>query len=775
MSLNNELISRSTVLDLSNKKKRRNYSKSHEFLVGRFKNLDVQDPSSRDKSDFSSDASTLNSSSTDRSASNFSDTTLKPTSYLNVPNIISEENKMKNKPINNKNIEKQNSLNSKNLHKLNSNGKDVKKNSKTIVNPEKNDKKKPRNNNSNNNNNNNNENTRSRPSCCVFVASLSLEMSDQVLLNTVKNHFAKYGEIKLTKVLRDSSNRPYAFVQYFNTEDAHRALIESAGTLLNKRPVRVEMAKVNRTLFVKEIDIFNKELSDLSLFNNFTQIGELEQVLRLNDYAKLIKKSSVIEPTEPQRQLILENINSFDDNDLNTVSGKWLVQFAFREDAISAHAFCQNDSRYDVEWTSNVDLNGNDEFNLVSKFCKLTKEVIDELLKGDTTFKLHFADSQIENDLKNNQLQLKHDMSDYSIIKKNNLAIDVNSIFVGQLTLQCTKKDLLERFSKHGVIESIKLFNRNPNNCYAFITFKDKKATASAVEVENHSSMHNKSIHVQYRETNHINAEKKKFFNNNVLPSSFQQQQQLYHPSENNIRSENLNLGHYQESPNRNSSTSLREYPSSIIDYPAKNTQPYQAYGHTYPQSLPTQPSSIYPYMADKKEYFYVPVENLSINPYERSINNNNNNSNNNQFNSFSQTPFFNASNSTMTTPYFQQAVYINPNSRVNDFNYPPYQQTEYYNNTGINQMYMPSINQYQSYEHLNTYSNDKMTTEFNPLQYQKTFYNKDENFNSATNNNNVFFQQRKKSIHGKKSENRLSFSSIPTFHQFNEHNSDIK
>ncbi|KAL6943694.1 hypothetical protein ACO0OE_003585 [Hanseniaspora uvarum] len=337
--------------------------------------------------------------------------------------------------------------------------------------------------------------TRSRPSCCVFVASLSLKLNDKILLETVKENFEKYGDIKLIKVLRDAKNRPYAFVQYFNTEDANLAVQNSKGVILNNRPCRVEKAKVNRTLFLKQLklssllstgDIKPKRSNVENLIVDFVKHGEIEQIVSMDNFINLVKENKIEQPKNNVKELIKEHVDIFQTNPFGSLNDNcWFLQFAFREDAITAHALYQNiKNDYVVHWAENIDLSDGLEkdCNLVYKF--------QDLINKET----NIAPTS-------NNLATKNNV---------NLEIDVYSIFVGQLTQTCTQDMLFDKFSIHGAITNLKLFTKNPNNCYAFITFEDNRSAGSAIETENHTYFNNKSIHVQYRELQHDNAETKK-------------------------------------------------------------------------------------------------------------------------------------------------------------------------------------------------------------------------------------------------------------------------
>lgn len=135
----------------------------------------------------------------------------------------------------------------------------------------------------------------------------------------------QWGTLALIKVLRDPSNRPYAFVQYTNDADAKRALKEAQHTILNGRTIRCEPAKVNRTLYIatsNDTEISSKEVMDM-----LGKYGEIEQVIGDND--SNYKKS---------------NFNR-----------AWFCQFAYRDDAIRAYANLRLSPNWIVEWAQNIE------------------------------------------------------------------------------------------------------------------------------------------------------------------------------------------------------------------------------------------------------------------------------------------------------------------------------------------------------------------------------------------------------------------------------------
>jgi hypothetical protein len=97
---------------------------------------------------------------------------------------------------------------------------------------------------------------RGEPSACIFVASLNAQKTDEQLKESVSSAFTTFGSILDLKVMRDNQGRPYAFVQYEHEE----AIMVGHNQLLDGRPVRVEQARVNRTLFVNK---YGRDLTEL--------------------------------------------------------------------------------------------------------------------------------------------------------------------------------------------------------------------------------------------------------------------------------------------------------------------------------------------------------------------------------------------------------------------------------------------------------------------------------------------------------------------------------
>lgn len=158
-----------------------------------------------------------------------------------------------------------------------------------------------------------------KPSSCVFVASLAATKSDTELSNSVTQHFEKWGTIAV-KVLRDTANRPYAFVQFSNDRDAQAALIGAQHSVLDGRTIRCEPAKVNRTLYVATSS--GGDTSATSVRAVVAEFGEIEEIIgnKKQEYNKA-----------------------------------YFCKFTYRDDAIRAYANLRLDAKWVVEWAQNIE------------------------------------------------------------------------------------------------------------------------------------------------------------------------------------------------------------------------------------------------------------------------------------------------------------------------------------------------------------------------------------------------------------------------------------
>ncbi|QPG73234.1 hypothetical protein FOA43_000541 [Brettanomyces nanus] len=168
---------------------------------------------------------------------------------------------------------------------------------------------------------------RGRPSACIFVASLSSGLSDDVLCQSVTSHFAQWGKITLVKVLRDPANRPYAFVQYDTEKEAKTAISEGQHSILNGRTVRCERARVNRTLYLQMND---KGVSAKRLCKFLEAFGEVERMVAVDQNFEALPSQK-------------------------GPSKNWFAKFVFRQDAISAFANLKTKAAWCIEWAQNLE------------------------------------------------------------------------------------------------------------------------------------------------------------------------------------------------------------------------------------------------------------------------------------------------------------------------------------------------------------------------------------------------------------------------------------
>ncbi|EPX70669.1 RNA-binding protein M [Schizosaccharomyces octosporus yFS286] len=160
------------------------------------------------------------------------------------------------------------------------------------------------------------QNQRGKPIACLFVGSLNSSLSESQLTVSVKTFFQKYGPLLHVKVLKDWLQRSYSFVQFANANDASTALKDAQNALLDDRRIRIEPAKVNRTIY----------LANPSNPFNFSS----------SDVQHLLQPYGLIE----------EQVKTKD-------SSGYLVRFVYRDDAISAFLNLRN-SPYKVLWAENV-------------------------------------------------------------------------------------------------------------------------------------------------------------------------------------------------------------------------------------------------------------------------------------------------------------------------------------------------------------------------------------------------------------------------------------
>ncbi|KAG0244509.1 hypothetical protein BGX31_008944 [Mortierella sp. GBA43] len=174
---------------------------------------------------------------------------------------------------------------------------------------------------------------RGEPQACLFVASLAASRTDVQLVESVTEYFSKWGSLLNVKVLKDWMQRPYSFVQFERVEDAQRAMAEAQNTVIDGRHIRIEQARVNRTLFILR---FGRSTTEQDITDVLEQYGPVEDVSIFHDLG----------PARNKRYAF--------------------AKFAYRDDAIRAYMVDyesvllnvaqhgQNNSKWTVEWAPNL-------------------------------------------------------------------------------------------------------------------------------------------------------------------------------------------------------------------------------------------------------------------------------------------------------------------------------------------------------------------------------------------------------------------------------------
>ncbi|KAI1315037.1 hypothetical protein EDD11_001376 [Mortierella claussenii] len=162
---------------------------------------------------------------------------------------------------------------------------------------------------------------RGMPQACLFVASLAASRTEADLVESVTAHFRRWGSLLNVKVLKDWMQRPYSFVQFEHIEDAQRALTEAQNTIIDGRHIRIEQARVNRTLFILR---FGRTTTEQDLTEVLAQYGPVEDVSIFQDLG----------PSRNKRYAF--------------------AKFAYRDDAIRAYMSLRGNSKWTVEWAPNL-------------------------------------------------------------------------------------------------------------------------------------------------------------------------------------------------------------------------------------------------------------------------------------------------------------------------------------------------------------------------------------------------------------------------------------
>ncbi|KAF9273280.1 hypothetical protein BGZ68_001644 [Mortierella alpina] len=142
-------------------------------------------------------------------------------------------------------------------------------------------------------------------------------------------HFKKWGPLLNVKVLKDWMQRPYSFVQFEvgtkemldRVEDARRAMVEAQNSVIDGRHIRIEQARVNRTLLLLRL---GRTTTEQDIIDVLEQYGPLEDVSVFHDLGPVRNKRYAF------------------------------AKFCYRDDAINAFMGLRNDSKWTIEWAPNL-------------------------------------------------------------------------------------------------------------------------------------------------------------------------------------------------------------------------------------------------------------------------------------------------------------------------------------------------------------------------------------------------------------------------------------
>ncbi|CAA93601.2 RNA-binding protein Msa1 [Schizosaccharomyces pombe] len=367
---------------------------------------------------------------------------------------------------------------------------------------------------------------RGKPVACLFVASLNSSRSEEELTATVKDYFQQWGPLLHVKVLKDWLQRPYSFVQFQNTDDASKALSEAQNTILDGRHIRIERAKVNRTIRISSAP-HQPYITKKDIDNLLEPYGEVEDVTEIPDQSA------------------------------------FLVRFVYRDEAIAAYTALKH-SAWPVLWAENVTYQnghykkkGSSPFSPPNAHSRRRKSQgkdqsntpvikapapIPFSVSSDPPSTMgrsnsavqspsYFAHSLVNStefstpneslsslpsilpsipSLESGKAELPTDgsfeqpgypMNPSMMFAAMPPPIDPYSIFVGQLDpVNCTHYLLVDLFSKYGKVIDCKIIHQSKKPAFAFLRFDSQQAAYAAVCGKTRSPHQKKPLRVEFRQ-----------------------------------------------------------------------------------------------------------------------------------------------------------------------------------------------------------------------------------------------------------------------------------
>ncbi|KAI8866075.1 hypothetical protein GQ42DRAFT_81321 [Ramicandelaber brevisporus] len=369
---------------------------------------------------------------------------------------------------------------------------------------------------------------RGDPEACLFVASLNNSLSDVELQNSVSSIFSQWGKLLHVKVQRDSHSRPYAFVQYNDINDARKALDHSKGVLIEGRPARVEIARVNRILYVEG---FDKSLDDDSLRNMVTLINGEQRGLE---------------------EFIVPKDSADGDN-----KGILYVKYCYREDAVDAIRFLRTNTHYAVGWATSLSASASTPASASTSilphsvststaaqtptlqpdsqvFMKQVQGTYHLVTPASTMPRTSFGVSGGQTrppSLSAGNIAMRASSSVHHGRGHSGPSQDRSTLFVGNLDRTVTEEMLLDYFVGYGVVEHIQIIHPHPKlteqrdsthspskttdqptdasehtaqlrypPSYAFVRFSDEESAKCAISDRSRPTLLGRTVRLFYRQ-----------------------------------------------------------------------------------------------------------------------------------------------------------------------------------------------------------------------------------------------------------------------------------
>lgn len=165
-----------------------------------------------------------------------------------------------------------------------------------------------------------------QPRGCLFVAGYPTTSSEEDIIELLWIQFSRWGIVDNIKLTFTNTGVPFGFVYFEDFRSAETFLKESDRVYIRRSLLRVEDARVNRSLYVAHVD--------------GSKIHGQTLALQLERHGKVLALD-------------------YDENVLLTATrGAWLVRYTSWDEAIAAHHWLQSMGCWSTEWGAHVGQSG---------------------------------------------------------------------------------------------------------------------------------------------------------------------------------------------------------------------------------------------------------------------------------------------------------------------------------------------------------------------------------------------------------------------------------